>query len=390
MAEIGQRIRELRDGWLTQQELATAADVSVDLIRKLEQGQRHTASVPSLQALASALDVDPATLLGRPTPAPTGEADEGIQPLRRVLTAVDDLTGIEPETEPMELAEAERTADYVWGAYWGGRYQLLAELLPSVISGLEATARTYPCERARRALARGYQVAGDTLAHMGHPDTAYLAIRRALTVAEASGDALLHTAMRVSVSWQMLVQGRYGDSTHVASRAAREIAPADSPSELSAYGLLTVTAATAAVRDVKPEESRDLLAEASEAARLLGHERSDHQSTFGPAKVAMLAVDCAVVNDDYTGALDRAKQLPRDAPLPLASRARHLADVALSHLRLDNDQRALDTLLTAEKMAPEWMRFQTLPRLVTRELLDRETRRWTPLREFAGRLGVSR
>lgn len=60
---IGERIRAFRDGWMTQQQLATRADVSVDLVRKLEQEQRHTASVPSLQALAAALDTDPATLL---------------------------------------------------------------------------------------------------------------------------------------------------------------------------------------------------------------------------------------------------------------------------------------------------------------------------------------
>ena len=36
MASIGERIRELRDGWMSQQELAAAAGVSVELVRKLE------------------------------------------------------------------------------------------------------------------------------------------------------------------------------------------------------------------------------------------------------------------------------------------------------------------------------------------------------------------
>jgi transcriptional regulator with XRE-family HTH domain len=51
MAEltIGERIRELRRGIFTQHDLAAAADVSVDVIRKLEQGRRLTASIGTLQ-----------------------------------------------------------------------------------------------------------------------------------------------------------------------------------------------------------------------------------------------------------------------------------------------------------------------------------------------------
>ncbi|MGH3270544.1 MAG: helix-turn-helix domain-containing protein, partial [Trebonia sp.] len=62
---IGQRIRELRKPRFTQHDLAAAADVSVDVIRKLEQGRRHTASIGTLQRIARALDVDVAELFGR-------------------------------------------------------------------------------------------------------------------------------------------------------------------------------------------------------------------------------------------------------------------------------------------------------------------------------------
>jgi len=41
---------------LTQQELADAAGVSVDIIRKLEQGQRSSALLTTLMAIAQALD----------------------------------------------------------------------------------------------------------------------------------------------------------------------------------------------------------------------------------------------------------------------------------------------------------------------------------------------
>src|SRR5437763_13760915 len=88
---IGERIRELRNGWLSQQELATAAGVSVDLIRKLEQGQRHTASVINLQKIANALDVDLVELFGQPTRPPTGAPNSGVVALRQALTPIDDV-----------------------------------------------------------------------------------------------------------------------------------------------------------------------------------------------------------------------------------------------------------------------------------------------------------
>jgi transcriptional regulator with XRE-family HTH domain len=67
---IGARIRQLRlarSPRLTQEQLAERAGVSVDLISKLEQGQRQTAQLGSLHKLASALGVEVALLLARPS-----------------------------------------------------------------------------------------------------------------------------------------------------------------------------------------------------------------------------------------------------------------------------------------------------------------------------------
>ncbi|WP_142056041.1 helix-turn-helix domain-containing protein [Pseudonocardia kunmingensis] len=78
---VGQRIAQLR-GDRTQQELATAAGVSVDLIRKLEQGSRHTLSIASLHSIARALDVDAGHLLSRTTPLPDPSEHSGAVAIR--------------------------------------------------------------------------------------------------------------------------------------------------------------------------------------------------------------------------------------------------------------------------------------------------------------------
>lgn len=394
-ATIGERIRAQRGKLMTQQQLADAAQVSVVLIRKLEQGQRHTASIGSLHRIARALDVDIAELVGKPRALPASGPAAGVMAIRRALTPVDDLVdGIDPVEEPLSMDETQRTVDYLWGAYWGGRYELLGSLLPDSLLRLRATVREVPSQdraKASEALARAYQVAGDTMTHLGHSDAAFLAIREGLRAAKDGDDPLLYSALRVSVAWQLLVQGRYDESEQVSVVAARDVEPHGdaTPSEISLYGIHAVTGATAAARAQRSGAAMDLIGAAGEMATRLGSERSDHQTTFGPAKVAMLTVDVHVVQDQFPEALNAARLLPRDAPLPLASRARHLADVAYAHTRLGHDSAALNTLLTMERSAPDWIRYQTLPRQVVAELVDRERRVETPLRGLARRLGVT-
>ena len=80
---IGARIRRLRhDALMTQDDLGAAAGVSTDLVRKLEQGRRHTASIGSLHRIASALDVDLGELLGRDN-MPQVTPDAGVVALRQ-------------------------------------------------------------------------------------------------------------------------------------------------------------------------------------------------------------------------------------------------------------------------------------------------------------------
>lgn len=392
--ELGARIRQLRGKLLSQRDLADKAQVSIDIIRKLEQGRRRTASIGTLQKIARALDVSIAVLLGQPTRLPTAGPAEGVVAIRRALTPVDDLLDLDViDGEPLTLDAAERTVTYLWGAYWSGRYELLGTLLPNALMQLRATYRAAPAghrAEAAHALARAYQAAGDTLVHLGQQDAGFLAIREGLRAAREADDELLYAAMRASVSWQLLVQGRYEESERVAVVAAQDIEPRGdaSESQLSAYGILTITAATAAARIRHRTTATELLEVSGEMAGRLGYDRADHCTTFGPAKVAMLSVDVHVVQDNFSAALAAAKTLPRDAALPLASRARHLADVALSQLRLGRDDPALHTVLTMESLAPDWIRFQTLPRQIVAELVERERRVPPQLRDLAIRIGA--
>src|SRR6476619_4947563 len=96
MSDIGKRIYELRVERvprLTQRELAERAGVSVDVIQKLEQGRKATARIPTLTAIATALDVDLSAILSNPTHLESVPADGGLLALRRALTPVVDDPG---------------------------------------------------------------------------------------------------------------------------------------------------------------------------------------------------------------------------------------------------------------------------------------------------------
>ncbi|HEX2299866.1 MAG TPA: helix-turn-helix transcriptional regulator, partial [Pseudonocardiaceae bacterium] len=153
---IGERIRELRRPTYTQIDLAVAAEVSVDVIRKLEQGRRHTASIATLARIARALGVDVAALLGTPRATSTAsDQQDQVIAIRDALTSVDELLGELDDATAPGLTEFSRTVTYAFGLYWAGRYVPLTALLPRLLTEAAAargrSGRFGPCGRSRRA-----------------------------------------------------------------------------------------------------------------------------------------------------------------------------------------------------------------------------------------------
>jgi transcriptional regulator with XRE-family HTH domain len=386
---IGSRIRSLRGRVLTQQCLADAAGVSVDLIRKLEQGARQTTSITSLQKIARALDVDVAELIGKPRSLPSTAPNAGTVAIRRALTPVDDLLDeMQVDVDALSVRAARRSVEYAWGAYWSGRYDVLSTVLPGALPQMRATVRTDERAETHDLLARLYWVTACTLVQLGQTDSAYLAIRQALRAATVGADELLYATLCGSVAWQLAIQGRYEEAHAVAVKAAVTIEPRGDaePPHLSAYGSLILTGATAAGRDGRVGEAEHLLSIAGEVAQRIGGDRHDYETYFGPSQVVMQRVDIGVATERYEMALTAAERMPERVGLPLAARARHLTDRALAHSRLGQSGRALDALLAAERLGPDWIKYQTLPRMIVSELLHQD--RHTPLRGLARRLGV--
>jgi transcriptional regulator with XRE-family HTH domain len=384
---VGERITLLRGSRLTMNALAAVSGVSVDYLRKLEGNRRHTLAISSFHRIARALDVDITELLSTNRALPDPGEHSGAVAIRRALTPVDDLIGDAPTSEPLTLDKASGAVTHGWRAYWAGRFEQLGSFLPGAIGQLRATvrdARTADRADALDLAAQLHQLAACTLVHLGYTDIAHHALRGAIPTA----GPLRAAALRGSLAWVLLRQGRFAESHRLAATTATALAPSGD-SELpvwSMYGSLLLGGAAAAARDGDRPGAVELLDEAKRAAGRTGN-RTDLEGAFGPDRVLMQTMDVEVVSENYAAALAAAREMPRSPALPVAARARHLADIALTQLRLSHDDAALDALVAMENLAPSWTQYQDLPRHLVRELHHRAAhpRRLTDL---AWRIGV--
>lgn len=388
-SSIGERIRQLRQERtprMTQRELAERAGVSVDTVSKLEQGVKQTALIGTLHRIAGALDVDVSALLARPARVDTQEGGTG-----GVLAIRGALTALYTDAEPAPAAELSEAITSAWSCYWTNRFDTLGALLPELIA--QARASEDPA-----AASDVYGVTASMLVHLGHIDLAFLAMERALREAERSGDELRGAALAGWMSWLLLHQtGSYDQSQRLAVDTADDVEPRMSKAQerdLAVWGSLLVSAAVAAARNDRSDEADELIQVAEAAAVRMGGDQAavttHFERPFGMPLVFMQAVDIAVVTGRPGRALELARRMPPDADLPEASKARHLADVAYAQTQTGRDATAVDTLLAIERRAPNWMRYQSYPRTIVRELLERERRARTPrLRGLAIRLGVA-
>ena len=392
---IGDRIKALRGHALTQRQLADAAEVSIDVVRKLEQGQRHTAALDTLHRLARALGTDLPGLLGRPAEVPESPAADTLDTLRNALTSVDDLLDDLDAVELPDLAEVQRSGTYVWGAFSGGRYDLVGETLPRWLSEIRAVQHAGTAdERAVATDLAGQlaQIATGTLMQLGAHDLAHATAHQAIRDAQGGIDPFREVALRHSLSHVLMRQGRQDDAMRLLRQSIQSVRSGGRTDAGEAVaGALMLRAAGAAARNKDHAGAADLIGEAGDvAARFNGHpipHQSSYAMNFSAGQVAVIRTDIRVVARDFDEALQAARTMPRDNGLPLMSRLRHLADLAHSHAQLGQDDRATDVLLALEAMAPHLAPYQSLARAVTRELLNRRPRK--RLHELAKRWEAS-
>lgn len=393
------RVRKARG--LTQEELAEASRVSIDVIARLEQGRKKGARWTTLIKLANALEVQLAVLVTPPALLGSGGDPQGndIQGLRRAITPIGDFLEAEDLAEDVEVAsvdELRRSVSTISDAYHLGEFSDVCQALPSVIGDARRATRTSDAESRGAAyaiLSACYRMAAGVTVMRGHQDLAMVAVQKAAYAARHAHDELASAAVAASLSWILLKQGRYDEAERSATMAAERVEPSftrGTRAQLAAFGNLMINASCAAIRAGARQRADDLLAVARAAASRHGTDGVYGGSVFGPRIVAMYETCNAVEAHDIGGALEHARRVPpaSGGMLPATWEARYLLNLAYAHSEIGDDYTAVDLLVNARHVAPEWIKYHPMAATVVLEQLERPRKPSDKLAALAGHLRV--
>lgn len=382
---IGERLRQLRtERGLTQEQLSSLAGVSVDLIKKLEQGRRESARLSSLAALADSLDVPLAEMTDK-RPRLDGAGDRLVLGLRDVLLSPDLLPGMnaDDDQEPTPVPRLDTLVGEGWRDYWSGRFVELARRTPGVVAEARAAQRA-GLEGSRQILSRAYQLAACLLVHLGRDDLALIGAERAVTTATDGSDELQWAAAHGTYAWVLMNQARNDEAERVARRIAERIEPrlsAATPQHLTVWGGMLLWAMAAACATGRADASDDYLTLARAGATRMDGDRLNYALNFGPTQVAMQETYAQVTLGRPERALTAARQVRREDLRPI-SYGRHLLDLAQAHAAMRHDVDAVDTLIRAKSLAPVWFRHQVAARGLVAEVCERRARLTPAMRDL--------
>ncbi|MBT8228013.1 MAG: helix-turn-helix domain-containing protein [Dactylosporangium sp.] len=363
---VGTRVASARLArGMTQQDLATASQVSLSMVRKVEQGSR----IPSdgvVQAIASVLRLDPARLWGED--ATTGaRIHDAIPALRSVIDAYD--CPADGPVRPLAQLHSIVNSAVMWRL--SARYSRLAETMPACIAELiRAVHATTGPERVQAAalLTAAYRSVDGVAFKYGYHDLSARLIELMRHTATVANDDLL-IASTVYVRMEtFFASGDLRTGLRLLDRAADVIAAPSAPRATAVLGAIQMRAAVAAGRIGDATAARGYLREAHSLAAGVP-DGVYYGTAFGPASLKIHELSVAVELGDAPGALDAARGWLPPVDLPAERRSHYFIDLARAQLWSGYRERAVESLQTARQIAPQHVREhrharQTLERLV--------------------------
>lgn len=358
---VGARIgRARRLARLTQVQLAQKANVSLSLLRKVEQGDRP--ATPALTAsVARALGVTVGDLNGQPYEHDQGEetaAHATVPELRRAIVAYDD----EPLTGPSAFGDLTDALDRVREGMRRARYSDMTAELPDVIRGLHQLADDEPPgeqrERVYSSLAYAYSKAMLFAYTYGYLDLAGLAAERCGWAADRSGDPIWPIAAEYNRALILLYSGAYAGGLRTIDRAyvASEQLPT-TPDLLAVRGALHLRGSILSARALDGDTAESHLEGARSVADAIRETRySNYGTGFRPSNVDIHSVAVPVELSDGATALGRAKQISLTGSVAPSRAGHYYIDVSRAWLLHGNKVQAFQSLEQARLVAPELTR----------------------------------
>ncbi|OPC81797.1 hypothetical protein B4N89_13405 [Embleya scabrispora] len=396
-ASIGQRVaRARRQRGLSQPALAERMGVTAGYISKVERGAVILDRISAIAAFADALGVELPYMLGQPQmliQSPDAEV-MGIPAIEAALMPTSLFVSFAPtdRVEDYDVSVLGEEAEAIWAAYQDGEYATMGERLPSLIARCQAAhtaAGVGSKAKTAAVLTMVYCATKSLLVQVGELKLAHLALERAIGAADQADDPLLRPLVLWHLAAVLLAQGRTADALHVAEAEVNRLHDETGrarPELLSLYGGLALKGVVAAARLEKGLQTWSLWAEAEVQARRLGRDRNDYMTLFGPTNCQMIATTAGVDLSQPEVALRHHAKIKPGAMSSPGRESRHLVTVARAQCKLGQDTPALKTLLAAEQLAPEQLRYKPMATEVVREL--RRRHRPGRLEELAARIGA--
>jgi transcriptional regulator with XRE-family HTH domain len=375
---LGERVAtwRRRRGGMTQKVLADLSGLSQPYISQIESGARPLDRKSTQVAIASALNISVAQLLGMPGDPTDPIRSRAVAHVPVIRAALVELSAGErrtPGREPDLLRAAVREATELRNA---ADYAAVAPLLPNLILDLAGHGSDLAPELVETLFATRY-----ALKTMGYSDLARMAAEQGVRVATEYGDPAW--IGQATYSW---VQAFPPESAHlgtrVTTRAAAALQGLPDRGAQEVYGCLHILAAFYAAIANRADDATGHLAEAQDIARSLG-EPSPYGSLsagfnanwFGPTQVEYWRVAVAAELGDAGSALVVSERIDLSV-VPVPNRwVYYWTDMARALAAGGKDREAMHALARAERAAPQHFRFNPVVRDLMSTILLRAKRR---------------
>jgi transcriptional regulator with XRE-family HTH domain len=390
---IGKRIRtwRRRRGGMSQKTLADLSGVSQAYISQIETGARPLDRKSTQAAIASALNISVAQLLGV-----HGEDD----PMRqRAMAHVPDIEAAIVELSYGERRVAERDQDAIRNAVHNAtelrnaaNYAALAPMLSPLLLDIGAYGEDLAPE-----LIDSLGTTQTVLENLGEKILAREAAQLSVRIAERYDDAAWLGQARYCLAWALPPQNA-ATGIRLTNCTADELQTVADHRALDVYGRLHLFAALQSAVALKADDAATHLNEAATVARSLGEPQRESLlsagftgSWFGPTNVDLWRMAVAAELADTATTLSVAKHIDLDAvPVPNRHVYFHI-DLARA-LAVDGkrDREAMHTLANAERAAPQHFRFHPVARNLVTSLIYRAKKQaiGPEMEALARRLGI--
>ncbi|MGQ0777912.1 MAG: helix-turn-helix domain-containing protein [Pseudonocardiales bacterium] len=378
---IGGRVRYWRKRRnLDRQQFADMVGRSISWVDKIENGERSLVRLPMLERVADALGIDPTALTDSSAAQRAEDCIDAVevQAIKAALGRYPSIATPGTDRCSVTLNTVAGQLVYVEHAWSSSHFTVVSQHLPKLLGDAEAvilTASVADQVAAHRALVVAYRLASSMLLKFDAHDIAWLAADRAMHRALAIDDTVALARATRSVARAMSSGGQRRDAITALISMADRIRPqltARDQELRSLYGMLFLAAAIAAARQDDAALAFAMHQEAEAAAQRIGPRHDTHQTSFGPANVAVHRVAALVRLHEGGRALEYAQSIDPAlvGALPPERKANYLLDLTQALTQVGRYSEAVQRLSEAEQVAAEEVRCRPLAHGLLESLLE--------------------